>query len=125
MAGLHITFTNGSNPWLMYSDSDRKIQNAIRRWKRNFRIVDRYEENDNIYLTITEKTGEEKYVMKEKNKEMYLRGKASARDKAIEWQLETMEMSLSYEVLMIAQNYFQKLGKRYGLLTEFRENGIC
>ena len=59
------------------------------------------------------------------NKGKYLKGKAAARDKAIEWQLESAEMSLSYEGLVKAQDYFQKLGKRYGLLTEFRENGIC
>lgn len=125
MAGLHITFTNGSNPWLMYSDSDREIQNAIRRWKRNFCIVNRCEENNIIYLTVREKTGEEKFFMNKKSKEKYIKGKARARDKAVEWQLETSEMSLSYEGLMIASNYFEKLGKRYGLLTEFRENGIC
>ena len=46
--------------------------------------------------------------------------KARARNKAIDFQF----CGLSYEGLMIAQNYFYRLGKRYGLLQEFRDNGV-
>lgn len=55
----------------------------------------------------------------------YQKGKAAAREKAIDWQNEQAEISLSWEGYMIATEYFEKLGKRYGLLREFRENGIC
>lgn len=55
----------------------------------------------------------------------YTEKKNAARQIAIDWQNELSEISISSEGLMIAQNYFEKLGKRYGLLTEFRENGIC
>ena len=34
-------------------------------------------------------------------------------------------MSMSYEAVAVAQFHFEQLGRRYGLLTEFRENGIC
>ena len=50
--------------------------------------------------------------------------KAEARQKAIDWQLEDGDYPYSYGGWMILQEYFYKLGKRYGLLREFRENGI-
>lgn len=55
MAGLHIKFTNGSNPWVMLNASDREIKNAIRRWKRHYTVVDKEIINEIIYLTLTEK----------------------------------------------------------------------
>lgn len=51
--------------------------------------------------------------------------KAKAREKAIEWQREAAERSMSWGELAEYQAYFEDIGKRYGLLTEFRENGIC
>ena len=56
---------------------------------------------------------------------IYQKRKSSAREKAIEWQARLDEQCISYEELAIAQSYFEQLGKRYGLLTEFREKGIC
>lgn len=50
--------------------------------------------------------------------------KAAARQKAIDWQHSFGERNHSYEELIIAGSVFEKLGKRYGLLKEFRENGI-
>lgn len=55
----------------------------------------------------------------------YQEKKKKAREKAIEWQERFGEQSISYEELAIAQSVFEQLGRRYGLLTEFRENGIC
>ena len=54
----------------------------------------------------------------------YQERKAAAREIAVNWQCENMDYQYSYEGLIILQEYFYKLGKRYGLLTEFRENGI-
>lgn len=54
----------------------------------------------------------------------YQEQKKKARETAIQWQYENMDYQYSYEGLLILQKYFYKLGKRYGLLTEFRENGI-
>jgi len=48
--------------------------------------------------------------------------KAQIREKAIDWQLNFK--CYSYEELAGYQAYFEKLGKRYGLLREFRENAI-
>lgn len=54
----------------------------------------------------------------------YRERKNEARKLAIEWQLGLSEKCLAYGDLADEQEYFTKLGKKYGLLTEFRENGI-
>lgn len=58
-------------------------------------------------------------------KKSYQQLKSEAREQAIDWQYETAEQNLSYGELAEAGEYFEKLGRRYGLLQEFRENGIC
>lgn len=50
--------------------------------------------------------------------------KYGIKEKAIQWQYETSEKKYSYGELAEIQNYFYKMGKRYGLLKEFKENGI-
>lgn len=55
----------------------------------------------------------------------YQLNKEKAYDKAIQWQLDFNNHNYSYGELYEIGNYFYKLGKRYGLLKEFRENGIC
>lgn len=54
----------------------------------------------------------------------YQKRKEQARQEAIEWQHEFAEHNYSYYDLYEFGNYFYKQGKRYGLLKEFRENGI-
>lgn len=54
----------------------------------------------------------------------YQERKEAARQEAINWQCEYGERSMSYGELADACEYFEKLGRRYGLMTEFRENGI-
>lgn len=55
----------------------------------------------------------------------YQQRKEEAREKAIEWQYDFCNHNYSWGELAYWDNYFEKLGKRYGLLKEFRENGIC
>lgn len=50
--------------------------------------------------------------------------KAAARQKAIDWQHGFNDRKDSWEDLANAGAMFEKLGRRYGLLKEFRENGI-
>ena len=57
-------------------------------------------------------------------KKNYFEKKAAAREAAIEWQTETAQKNYSYGELAFFENYFYKLGKRYGLLKEFKENCI-
>jgi len=55
----------------------------------------------------------------------YAEGKKRARNEAIEWQNTFIE-GKTYYWSEIAEftDYFSKLAKRYGLIREFRENGI-
>ena len=54
----------------------------------------------------------------------YQRAKNRARDKAIEWQYDFPNHNYSYGELVYWGEYFKKLGKKYGLIKEFRENAI-
>jgi len=54
----------------------------------------------------------------------YQKAKAAAREKAVEFSLTCGETDLSYAELAEIGNKFERLGRRYGLLREFRENGI-
>ena len=54
----------------------------------------------------------------------YQKRKETARQKAIDWQSAASEQNLSYGELAEIGNFFYKLGKRFGLLREFRENAI-
>lgn len=54
----------------------------------------------------------------------YQKRKERARAEAIEWQLSFCEHSYSYAECINFDYYFEKLGRRYGLLGEFRCNGI-
>ena len=54
----------------------------------------------------------------------YKERKADIESKAIEFS-NNQEGGLSYGELFEIEDYFRKYGKRYGLLTDFRENAIC
>lgn len=72
----------------------------------------------NYLLEALKEEGDEKYMT------TYQRRKEKVRNEAIEWQLDFCNHNYSYEELQKIQTKFEKLGKRYGLLEEFRENGI-
>lgn len=57
-------------------------------------------------------------------KKTYQGKKEAARQQAINWQLWAGEQSLSYGELADWMAHFERLGRRYGLLQEFRENAI-
>ena len=54
----------------------------------------------------------------------YTRAKENARQKAMDWQTEYYNNNYSYGELIAFAEYFTRLAKCYGLMTEFRENGI-
>lgn len=54
----------------------------------------------------------------------YREKKARAREEAITWQNEFADHNYSYGELAYYQNYFENKGKRYGLIREFKDNGI-
>ena len=54
----------------------------------------------------------------------YKQMKDAARNQAIEWQAAFAQRNYSYGELADWAEHFERLGRRFGLLTEFRENGI-
>lgn len=62
--------------------------------------------------------------MKELYKLTYSEKKAKIREEAISWQYDFSNHNYSYGELAEKQAYFEKEGKKYGLIKEFRENGI-
>lgn len=54
----------------------------------------------------------------------YQENKEKAREKAIEWQRDFENHNYSWGELAYYGVYFEKLAKRYGLVEEFKENGI-
>ena len=54
----------------------------------------------------------------------YQINKTNARNKAIEWQYDFENHNYSWSELADWQDYFTALGKKYGLLREFRNEGI-
>lgn len=54
----------------------------------------------------------------------YQKRKEAARNKAVEWQSDFESHNYSYGELAYWQDYFNRLAKQYGLVKEFRENGI-
>ena len=55
----------------------------------------------------------------------YQMKKASVRNEAQDWQNTFAESDHSWEEMIITQGYFERQGRRYGLLKEFRAEGIC
>ena len=62
--------------------------------------------------------------MNNKKQSYYKTRKAQAIEEAIAYQLEAGERCLSYGELAEIGAHFEKLAKRYGLIKEFKENGI-
>lgn len=54
----------------------------------------------------------------------YQQAKERARQKVIDWQLTFSDNVYYWGDLAYFSAYFEKLGKRYGLIKEFKENGI-
>ena len=86
-----------------------------RGWVRTFEL-------GQVEVEVLEKEREDKM---KSTKTTYARNKAVARHEAIDWQNDFCNHNYSYGELAEFGYYFEKLGRRYGLLKEFRENGIC
>lgn len=54
----------------------------------------------------------------------YRKAQETARNKAVDWQMDFNNHNYSYEDLVYYGEYFERLAKRYGLVKEFKENGI-
>lgn len=54
----------------------------------------------------------------------YKKNKARIREKAIDWVMYCANNNVFWSELAEASCYFEKQGKRYGLLKEFRTEGV-
>lgn len=54
----------------------------------------------------------------------YAEGKAKARKEAVDWQYSFDGKCLSWSQVAAKAERFEYLARRYGLVREFRENGI-
>lgn len=54
----------------------------------------------------------------------YMIKKEHSRQIAIDWQLNFCNISHSWQYCADWQYRFEQIGRKYGLLREFRENGI-
>ena len=54
----------------------------------------------------------------------YAEKKAHVRDKAIDYSYLWDAVRTMYDIMNV-EEWFYRYGKRYGLLKEFHENGIC
>lgn len=54
----------------------------------------------------------------------YSEGKERARNEAFEWQADFPNHNYYWSEMAEFSDHFSKLAKRYGLVREFRENGI-
>lgn len=50
--------------------------------------------------------------------------KEKVRQEAVEWQLNFNDHDYSWGELLCFQNYFRNLARKFGLITEFKANGI-
>lgn len=56
----------------------------------------------------------------------YKKKQTILRDMAQEWQMDIFPLgNWSFWELYAIENWFEKMGKRYGLYNEFKENAIC
>ena len=61
-----------------------------------------------------------------KYQKYYLKGKAKATEEAVNFQLRIFDEDAEEDFFALQEEYekFRKLGKRFGLMKEFRENLI-
>ena len=110
---------------------------VIRTWKHNASATQRANLLEKIrkgtatrrdITRVTEKLGDKiaRIYGWETGSKSYAIAKEKARQQAIEWQIDyaLANEDMSYSELADAGEHFRKLGKRYGLLREFRENAI-
>lgn len=55
----------------------------------------------------------------------YQKKQALLKNIAFDWQYELGETNTSWGELCACQNWFYDKAKKYGLVREFEENGIC
>ena len=103
---IHFSYKDGSNPYTSASN------------KNLFRMICKYHltQDGDTFYTVTEK--------RKPYKKTYAALREVLRDFAVDWQLSFDRMTYYQSTLCDYADFFEEYGKKYGLLREFRENGI-
>lgn len=109
----HFEFKDGGNPYITTNNAEL------------FRMVKKYDLSMTGAHTFTAHTAE--YWTAHTGRKVTAREKAKAALSAFawEWQQAFGDVSMSWGDLVEWQDFFTEYGRKYGLLREFRENGIC
>ena len=103
---INFTYKNGSNPYITTTNSNL------------FNMLCKYD---------LEQVGSASFYVlgrRGKFKKTYQTKRAILRDFAINWQYDFSNLLYSWGNLADWGAFFEEYGKKYGLLREFRENGI-
>ena len=107
---IHISFADGSNPYILTNES----------------LFYNYFYNYDVRL-IKMADGAIFFVagMETARRKTYQQAKANAQAFAIDTQNIISENNFSYGEIADIQDTLRQLGKRFGLVREFKENCIC
>ena len=107
---IHIKFTDGSNPCILTNE------NLLYKWLYNYDLeLTKIAEGAIFFVTATETT----------KRKTYQQAKNNAQEFAIDTQNIISECNFSYGEIADISDTLYKLGKRFGLVREFKENCIC
>ena len=106
---IHIKFTDGSNPYILTDESQ------LYKWLYNYDLDLNKIAEGAFFVTATETT----------SRKTYQQAKEAARLFAIDTQNIISESNFSYGEIVDISDTLYSLGKRFGLVREFRENCIC
>ena len=107
---IHITFTDGSNPYILTNASH------LYKWLYNYDLeLNKVDEGAIFFVAATETT----------RRKTYQEAKEAARLFAIDTQNIISENNFSYGEIADISDTLHALGSRFGLVREFKENCIC
>ena len=106
---IHVKFTDGSNPYILTNES------LLFKWFYNYVLELTKIDEGAIFVTATETT----------SRKTYQQAKEAARLFAIDTQNIISESNFSYGEIDDISDTLHALGRRFGLVREFKENCIC
>lgn len=103
---------------MYYQFENSKVKHEVKSTKELFELLTThdYEQIESNEIIVYERLFSKPGTYQEK--------KAALQNIAIQWQHDFIEFDYSWGDLVDWDDLFYEYGKRYGLLTEFKENGI-
>ena len=106
---IHITFTDGSNPYILINESH------LYKWLYLYDLELNKIYEGAFFVTATEKA----------SRKTYQKAKEAARLFAIDTQNIISESNFSYGEIADFSEILHALGSRFGFVRELRDNCIC